>query len=236
MGGGGIVPSVGLAGSEEQMLRSTTPPPCSLCGADASVLLLAVEDKDYWRCPNCELTFLSAESWPSHDEERAVYESHQNSETDSGYRGFLSKLTERMLERLEPGCVGLDYGCGPAPALASMLREAGHEVALYDPFFAADSSVLKRTYDFIVCTETAEHFQRLAQEFARLNTLLRLGGQLGLMTCCQTDYAAFPPWHYCRDRTHVVFYREHTMRVLAQRHGWTCDIPVKDVALFTKSS
>jgi hypothetical protein len=217
------------------MVRSTPPPACSLCCADSSFLLLVVHDKRYWRCPNCELTFLGGESWLSHDEERAVYELHQNSETDPGYRGFLSKLTERLLERLEPGCEGIDYGCGPGPALASMLREAGHEVTLYDPFFAADPSALQRTYDFIVCTETAEHFQHPGEEFERLNMLLRPGGLIGLMTCFQTDDAAFERWHYRRDPTHVVFYRERTMRVLAQRHGWTCDIPVKDVAFFTKS-
>ena len=61
---------------------------------------------------------------------------------DAGYRRFLSKLADPLMARLAPGARGLDYGCGPGPALAAMLREAGHEVALYDPFFAPDPAPL----------------------------------------------------------------------------------------------
>jgi hypothetical protein len=39
-----------------------------------------------------------------------------------------------------------------------MLAEAGHAMALYDPFFRPDPAALERDYDFITCTETAEHF------------------------------------------------------------------------------
>jgi taurine dioxygenase len=56
----------------------------------------------------------------------------------------------------------------PGPALAAMLREAGHEVALYDPFFAPDPAPLAAIYDFVTCTETAEHFHDPRAEFARL--------------------------------------------------------------------
>ena len=36
------------------------------------------------------------------------------------------------------GVEGCWAGCGPGPALAEMLREAGHTVATYDPLFAPD--------------------------------------------------------------------------------------------------
>ena len=62
------------------------------------------------------------------------------------------------MARLLPKSQGLDYGCGPGPALAHMLREAGHDVALFDPFFAPDPAPFNRTYDFVTCTEVAEHF------------------------------------------------------------------------------
>jgi hypothetical protein len=54
------------------------------------------------------------------------------------------------------------------------------------------------------------------------------------MTCFQTDDARFGSWHYRRDPTHVIFYREETMRHLADLFGWTCEIPEKDVALMRK--
>ncbi len=54
------------------------------------------------------------------------------------------------------------------------------------------------------------------------------------MTCFQTDDARFARWHYRRDPTHVVFYREETLRLLAARRGWEIDVPCKDVALLRR--
>jgi SAM-dependent methyltransferase len=143
----------------------------------------------------------------------------------------LTKLAEPLLARLPAASRILDYGCGPGPALAAMLREAGHRVSLYDPFFAADPIALADRYDAVTCSEVAEHFHDPAAEFDRLATLLRPGGYLGLMTCFQTEDARFADWHYRRDPTHVVFYREATLRCVAESRRWTIEIPVKDVAL-----
>ncbi len=211
-----------------------TPPPCSLCSS-ATTLLAELEGRPYWRCGTCALTQLDSTAWLGADAERAVYQNHENDVDDPGYRRFLSKLADPLLTRLSPGSQGLDYGCGPGPALAAMLQDAGHQVALFDPFFFDAPAALERSYDFITCTETAEHFHRPRSEFARLNALLRPGGWLAVMTCFQTDDARFKSWHYRRDPTHVVFYREQTMRHLADLHGWSCDIPAKDVVLFHKA-
>lgn len=209
-------------------------PECSLCGSSETRHLVDVDSKTYWRCGVCALTFLDASSWLTSDEERAVYELHDNDVGDAGYRRFLSKLAGPLLERIQPGALGLDYGCGPGPALAAMLGEGGCDVRLYDPFFANDPAVLACTYDFVVCTETAEHFQRPGEQFERLDALLRPGGWLGVMTCFQTDDARFAGWHYRRDPTHVVFYREHTLRYVASMYGWRCEVVAKDVVLFQK--
>jgi SAM-dependent methyltransferase len=205
-----------------------------VCRASAARAFVTANDRRYFRCDACEATFLDAAQLPSIDEERAVYGTHQNDPKDAGYRRFLDKLATPLLARLPPHSHGLDYGCGPGPALAAMLREAGHSVALWDPFFAPDASVLAQTYDFVTCTETAEHFHAPADELDRLATLVRPGGLLAIMTCFQDDDTAFAAWHYRRDPTHVVFYKERTLRRIAERYGWRCEIPVKDVALFTR--
>ncbi len=108
------------------------------------------------------------------DRERAVYELHENSESDPGYRRFLTKLAEPLLARMEPGACGLDFGCGPGPALAKMLEEAGLAVALYDPFFYPDDRLLTQRYDFVTCTEVVEHLYQPAEVFQMLDRLLRL--------------------------------------------------------------
>ncbi len=170
----------------------------------------------------------------SAEQERAIYQLHNNDPDDQGYRRFLARLADPLAERLHPGAQGLDFGCGPGPALARMLAERGHPVRLYDPFFQPDTTALSQTYDFVTCTEVVEHLSQPLAVFTQLDRLLKPGGWLGIMTCFQTDDARFDNWHYRRDPTHIVFYRERTFAWLADHFGWQLEIPRKDVVLLRK--
>lgn len=172
--------------------------------------------------------------WLDPAAEKQVYDLHDNDPSDPGYRRFLSKLTEPLSRCLQPGSRGLEFGCGPGPALAVMLSEQGFVVSLYDPYYYPESTVLERCYDFVTCTEVVEHLHDPWSTFAQLDQLLTPGGWLGVMTCFQTDDARFANWHYRRDPTHVVFYRASTLAHIARRFGWHLEFPVKDVALFRK--
>lgn len=227
------------ATARENLVRQLPPAsPCRVCGADQVIPfeLGGTDDAGlgYWRCSACLATFLDAARLPSRAIERERYRLHQNHPADLNYRNFLAKLTTPLLARLPPRQTGLDYGCGPGPALAEMLQEAGHSVHLYDPFFHPDATAFERTYDFITCSEVAEHFHRPHDEFLRLHQLLRPNGWLALMTTFQTDDARFFNWHYRRDPTHVTFYRAATFHCLAAQFGWTCHIPCSNVVLMQK--
>jgi hypothetical protein len=198
------------------------------------VHFLSVDGKDYWRCRTCVATFLDASQLPDLDAERTRYELHDNDSGNAAYRDFLGRLATPLLKRLPSRQSGLDYGSGPAPALALMLAEAGHTVRLYDPLFLPDAPALERTYDFITCTEVAEHFRSPGDEFERLDGLLRPGGLLAVMTRFLTDDDLFARWHYRRESSHVVFYKETTFRHVAARFGWQCELPRPDVTLMQK--
>ena len=207
---------------------------CIVCGASQPRFFASADGRDYLRCDTCRATYLSQGQRLSAGQTFARYRQHRNDPADRDYRRFLAKLADPLLERLPPRAHGLDYGCGPGPALACMLREAGHHVSLFDLYFFPDPKPLKALYDFITCTETIEHFHRPFEEFARFNDLLRPGGWLAVMTCFQNNDDLFAFWHYRRDPTHVVFYHEATLRHIAGRFGWSCEVPVKDVALMQK--
>ena len=215
-------------------IDNAPPSCCPVCRAAAAKPFMQVEGRRYRRCETCEATFLDPGQRPTPEEERAHYGHHQNDPADPRYRRFLSRLADPLLARLKPGMTGLDYGCGPGPALAAMLAEAGIRTALYDPFFQPDSGVLQRDYDVITASEVAEHFFEPAAEFDRLDRLLKPGGWLGVMTCFQTDDDRFASWHYRRDPTHVVFYRERTFEIIAHQRGWHLEVPRKDVVLMNK--
>ena len=171
---------------------------------------------------------------PSHETQLQKYLQHENDPQDIRYREFLNHLAAPLLAALPPKQVGLDFGCGPGPALADMLAGAGHVMDLYDPFFFPDSAVLHQQFDFVTCTEVAEHFHQPHAEFARLVALLKPGGLLALMTNFQTDDSRFADWHYRRDATHVTFYRQETFQFIAADFGLTCEIPIKNVVFLRK--
>src|SRR3546814_5659051 len=111
---------------------------CPVCEHHDCRAFQRIQSRDYWRCPQCMATFLDPAQRPARAAEQAQYRLHRNAVDDPGYRRFLQPLASALLQRLPAAADGLDFGCGPGPALAAMLREAGHSVALYDPLIAPD--------------------------------------------------------------------------------------------------
>lgn len=211
-------------------------PPCPVCESGPVRFFARPGARRYFRCRTCIATFLDPLQRPTPGAERREYDLHRNDPADPGYRRFLDRLAAPLLARLPPDARGLDYGCGPGPALAVMLREAGFDVETWDPLYDPRAQALERRYAFITCTEVVEHMHHPAEEFRRLDRLLEPGGWLGIMTQFQRDDARFSHWHYRRDPTHVVFYRAHTLRFIAGRLGWRLEIPRAHVAIMQKPS
>jgi SAM-dependent methyltransferase len=211
---------------------------CPVCRSTATANFMTVRERKYHRCTACEATFLAPEQLPSPEVERTRYDQHNNDPDDPRYVTFLRRLADPVLERIETGSEGLDFGSGPAPVLADLLRAAGLRVSCFDPFFAPDQSLLtgSRRYNFITCCEVAEHLHHPAEEFERLVRLLRPGGILAVMTEFQTEDERFARWYYREDRTHVVFYRERTLRHLASRLDLEVEVPARNVTLLRKNN
>ncbi|WP_416139979.1 class I SAM-dependent methyltransferase [Halomonas sp. HK25] len=209
-------------------------PTCPLCASDDTACYHRDARREYHQCHRCALVFVPPAFRLGPEEERAVYDQHENSPDDPGYRRFLSRLCDPLRERLAPGARGLDFGAGPGPTLSVMFEEAGHPMAIYDPFYALDAGVFEQTYDFITATEVVEHLFEPGRELSRLVGLLRPGGWLGLMTKRVTDRGAFAGWHYILDPTHVAFFSEATFRWLADELGMTVAFPAADVVLLQK--
>ena len=207
---------------------------CVVCKSENLRIFKVIEGKKYWQCNFCQAKFLDKANRLDPKEERSRYEQHNNKVHDEAYRSFLSKLSEPLKTKLSSGDGGLDFGCGPGPALADMLSKDGYKMEIYDPFFFPDKNVLLKQYNFITCSETAEHFFDPFEEFNTLDGMLEKGGWLGLMTCFMTEDKLFESWYYRRDPTHVSFYSEETLKVIATQRNWTMEIPVKDIVLFNK--
>ena len=190
--------------------------------------------RDFLQCTNCKLVFVPSDFHLTLPQQRDRYLEHNNDPMDSEYRAFLSRLRGPLLPLLKEGDVGLDFGCGPGPALAQMLRESGYKVDLYDPLFQDNKSVLEKNYDFVTCTETIEHFSNPAFDFALLDSVVKDGGVLGVMTSILYEEVIFEDWHYKLDPTHVSFYTPLTMEWLSNKFNWVIKSTHKNVYLFIK--
>ncbi|WP_298868576.1 class I SAM-dependent methyltransferase [uncultured Gimesia sp.] len=206
---------------------------CPLCQISGGAHFYE-DDRTYFRCPSCQLVYVPPEQFLTSQAEKAVYDQHQNSPDDPGYRRFLGRLFEPMSQRLPLNSRGLDFGSGPGPTLSVMFEEAGHRMEIYDPFYAPDTKSLEHQYDFITATEVLEHLHHPRSELDQLWSCLKPNGSLGIMTKRVIDRKAFSTWHYKNDPTHVCFYSVETFQWLANYWCATFTIPENDVVVFTK--
>lgn len=193
---------------------------CPLCKFTQTKSFYRDKKRSYLRCPKCKLIFVSRRDLLSNEEERARYDLHQNDPKDQGYRQFLNQFIDPLIKRIgSPPQIGLDFGSGPGPVLSLMLRAKGYQISLYDPYYAPNTDVLQKSYDFVTCTETIEHFYHPHEEWQRLLKLIKPGGWLGIMTRLVEDLDDFPSMHYITDMTHVSFFSRKTFLFLAQKEN-----------------
>ncbi len=208
---------------------------CPLCGDSNITAYYRDKMRSYLNCQTCDLVFVPCVQHLSATDEKSYYDLHDNQPDDPGYRRFLGRLFTPLNERLAPNARGLDVGCGPGPALARMFEEVGHTVALYDPYYAPDTSVLAARYDFITLSEVVEHMAEPGRELDRLWTCLEPGGWLGIMTKRVSDPDAFRTWHYITDPTHVSYFSDATFEWLAQRWSASLVVAGDDVVLIARN-
>jgi 2-polyprenyl-3-methyl-5-hydroxy-6-metoxy-1,4-benzoquinol methylase len=190
--------------------------------------------RDYWQCINCQLVFVNPEQYLSLADEKAIYDQHQNSPSDQGYRKFLNKLLVPLTAKLKKATNGLDFGCGPGATVSVMLKEEGFLVSDYDIFYANKPELLEHIYEFITCTEVIEHLHKPYQEINLLSSLLKPRGYLGIMTKRVIDKYMFSTWHYKNDLTHVCFYSVKTFEYIAKHWGYNLQIINSDSVILQK--
>lgn len=213
---------------------------CLLCRSSDLGLLLnhriksygEWEQRTYWHCPICDLVQLNPEQQMDWVEEKSRYATHNNDSGDPRYQAYLDQMWNRLEPYLKPGDCGLDYGCGPEPALALWAQQRGWKMEHYDPHFFNHPERLKPSYDFVTCTEVVEHFRHPLENWQSLSQLLTSGSYLGVMTQWLDSWENFESWYYHRDPTHIAFYSDKVFYWIAQEFEWSILYMNSPVAIF----
>ncbi|MCL1138110.1 class I SAM-dependent methyltransferase [Shewanella pneumatophori] len=207
---------------------------CPLCQQPQLQLFHQDKFRDYMRCQHCALVSVPSQFLLNAADEKAIYDQHQNDANDLGYRKFLSRALDPVLARVDKSASGLDFGCGPGPTISVMAAEQGFEISNYDLYYFNQPEKLAKQYDFITMTEVIEHVADAQALLTCLDSLLKPGSILLVMTKRVTDVTAFSKWHYKNDLTHINFYSTATFEWIAQQYGWALEVLGNDVVLFTK--
>ncbi|ABV89261.1 class I SAM-dependent methyltransferase [Shewanella pealeana] len=208
---------------------------CPLCQQPSLQAFYQDKFREYQRCGNCLLVSVPEAFLLNAVEEKAVYDQHQNNPDDLGYRKFLSRALDPVLQRVSQDAEGLDFGCGPGPTISVMAAEKGIKVDNYDLYYCNDPQKLQKQYDFVTITEVIEHVADAKSLLATLDSLLKPGGLLVIMTKRAGDLEAFSRWHYKGDPTHINFYATETFEWIAKQYNWTLEVLGNDVVLFNKA-
>lgn len=200
---------------------------CVFCESD-SLDPLTVRLRTYYACRSCGGIFLDRGQLLDPAAEKARYEKHENSLRNEGYRTYLENFMRTVLDFSAgtPAVSGysvFDYGSGPEPALVELFRENGYEARGFDPYFAPDTPVFPGGASVVTALEVVEHFADPPGDFDRMAACARPGGLVAVRTqllpAVPDIRAFFAAWWYREDPTHISFYAEKTLRLVAERAG-----------------
>lgn len=195
-------------------------PNCPLCSG-ASSDYFTVKDRQFLQCSNCLSVFMNPAHYISSEAEEAHYRKHNNDPEDIRYQNFTSPITNGILADFKAHHAGLDFGSGTGSPIFKLLNDNKYDIVQYDLFFHNTPDLLTRTYDYIACSETAEHFKEPYREFEQLYRLLKPGGRLYLMTDrFKPEEREFKAWNYKNDPTHVFLYHAQAFEWIKQAFGF----------------
>jgi SAM-dependent methyltransferase len=194
--------------------------PCPLCNGTGRHYYTQVT-RDFYHCGSCRSVFLHPKDYLSAEAEKKHYGLHNNDPNDIRYQQYTSPVTNSILNDFKTFHEGLDFGSGTGSPIHKVLTDNGYDVVQYDLYFHDNRELLQRQYDYIACSETAEHFKEPYREFEQLRNLLKPGGKLYVMTSRFEESRDFGTWFYKTDPTHVFVYHENAFEWIRKEFGFS---------------
>jgi SAM-dependent methyltransferase len=175
----------------------------------------------YYLCNDCSLVFVPRNLLIATEEEKKRYESHDNSNENTEYRAYLTKIADSIEPLLLKGTHGLDFGSGKTTLFSDLLKERGFQMSSYDLYFHPNEEIWSQKFDFIVLSEVIEHVRDPHECLEKIKSLLNSAGQLFIKTkFYPPDKKLFDDWFYKRDMTHVQFFNRNSLNQLAKTVGF----------------
>lgn len=192
---------------------------CKICQNSTISFFNAPLSKHYFYCSVCEFISIDPSFIVNLEREKAQYENHHNSLENEGYVKMFEDFMDLFWDMLPCKEIhALDFGSGPTPVLAELLKKRGAKVDCYDKFYQPQTLFEDKTYDLITSTEVFEHLENPLQTLEMLVRYLKPNGIIAIMTLFHpNDTELFIKWWYPRDPTHISFFTCKTLEILGKK-------------------
>jgi SAM-dependent methyltransferase len=192
---------------------------CKICSTKTKHFEDDELKKTFFHCSCCELIFLDKKSFVTAQNEKKQYDQHNNSLENEGYVKMFDDFLDFSLEGVHVKTV-LDFGSGPTPVLAELLKQRGFLVDYFDKFYQPKKIYENKSYDLITTTEVFEHLENPKEVLNTLTKHLNPDGIISLMTLFHTNKQEdFLKWWYRRDPTHITFFTPKSIEFMASECG-----------------
>ena len=192
---------------------------CIICNTKTKLFEDNELKKTFYHCPLCKLIFLGKKFYVSSTNEKNQYDQHNNSLENEGYVKMFDEYLDYTLTDLHVKSV-LDFGSGPTPILAELLKRRALHVEHFDKFYQPIKVYENKKYDLITSTEVFEHLENPKEILNMLAQHLNPNGTISLMTLFHTNNEEdFLKWWYRRDPTHIVFFTPRCIEIMAKECG-----------------
>ncbi len=189
---------------------------CRLCQKSNCSLLAMGHGRHYYGCPECRLVFVAEDEFVTLKQERDRYDLHNNTEEQDGYAAYLGSVADELRHIPIEKPTVLDFGCCHEYVLTKILKRRGIDCRAYDPLYDIGIENLKSKYDVVILCEVLEHLRYIQAELELLKSLLRSPGYLLIRTEFYSSSQDIASWWYANDITHVSFFNEISLKVMAQ--------------------
>lgn len=192
---------------------------CKICSAITECFEDIELKKNYFYCSSCEFIFLDKKCFITTENEKNQYDQHNNSLENQGYVDMFNDFLDFTLKGLHVK-TALDFGSGPTPVLAELLKRRDLHVEHFDKFYQPKKVYENKSYDLITSTEVFEHLENPKEILHDLVKLLNPNGVISLMTLFHTNKQEdFLKWWYRRDPTHITFFTPKSIEIMASECG-----------------